>query len=187
MPPPGRTYTLGPIALPGNLFEIPNAWWSVYVDDDWGSLGGTRIDGQVEGFRWTLSDFIMPGRFMDGRLDLDFSRYIFGRRVVDLTMDIVLDPSSSGFGIEELAHKKVKDTRFVRLQADGPAFAAPDAAFNPFMRLDLSSKHVADSMIEFGPESNRLDGLALHLRSFEDAASLRDLSIAVQNDVDSFP
>ena len=179
------TKTAG-LSLPA-LNPAANARWSVYVDDAWADLGNSRISGQVYGFTWKLGEFLRPGYYLDNRADLDFSKYEFGRRRVELSLDVVHDPSSSALVQTEEAHKSKGTTRFVRVEIAGPAFAAPDDGLNRFVRLDGAFRHMDGSMEERGGDREGLMSTQLVLQSTYDSVSTQDLQIAVQNDLATFP
>ena len=174
------------IALP-DLTEAANARWAVYIDDSWATLGTTRIAGQIYGFTWSLSDFLRPGYYLDNRTDLDFSQYEYGRRRVELTLDVVHDTAATGLVPLEEADKAAGNTRFVRVEVTGPAFASPDNALNHFVRLDGAYKHMDDSMAERGGDRDGNLTTQLVLQSRYDSTSGNDFEAVVQNAVDTFP
>ncbi len=174
------------LSLP-SVNPAANPRWSVYVDDAWADLGSTRISGQVYGFTWKLSEFLRPGYYLDNRADLDFSKYEFGRRRVELSLDVVHDPASSALVQTEEAHKSQGTARFVRVEITGPAFPSPDNALNRFVRLDGAFRHMDGSMEERGGDREGLLSTQLVLQGAYDSVEAQDVRIAVQNDLDSFP
>lgn len=176
----------GGLSLPA-LNPAANALWSVYVDDTWATLGDTRISGQVYGFTWKLSEFLRPGYYLDNRADLDFSKYEFGRRRVELSLDVVHDPASSALVQTEEAHKAAGTPRFVRVEITGPAFASPDGNLNRFVRLDGAFTHMDGSMEERGGDREGLMSTQLSLQGIYDSTAAADFQVAVQNSLATFP
>jgi len=177
----------GAIALPTRT-HAANGKWSIYVDDTWANLGTAQISAQVHGFTWSLEGHVAPERFLDGRVDLDFSGYIpLIGRVVDLSLDVTINPDATGFIQEEIVHRDAGDLRFVEVAMTGAAFVAPDAAFNHFVKLDGAYFHAPDSMSEFGADRNGMMTANMHLLSAYDATGANDIQVQVQNTLATFP
>ncbi len=169
------------------LTQAANPRWAVYIDGTWAGLGTTKISGQVYGFTWKFSDFLRSGYYLDNRADLDFSAYEFGRRRVELSLDVVHDPNSSALVQTEEANKSNGTTRFVRVEITGAAFNAPDTGLSRFIRLDGAFKHMDGSMEERGGDRDGNLTTQLVFQSTYDSTQAQDVAVAVQNNLTSFP
>ena len=105
----------------------------------------------------------------------------------DLTVDVVVDPASTGFVTLEEADKAAQTKRFVRMLLQGAAFAAPDAAFNFEVAVDGSYQHAPDSMQERGADRDGNLITRLHLQTVLDTVSSQDVRFLVQNLLGTFP
>lgn len=163
---------------------VNNALWGFYVDDSWANLGNTQITGEVRGFTWALSGHIRPEYYLDGRSDLDFSKSGIGRRMVDLTVDIVVNPSAAGLIATEAADKTASTLRFISLLNTGPAISGG----NPYsITLNGAYYHAADSMQERGSDADGNPIVRMHLRSAYDPTATKDLEVLVNNILTAFP
>lgn len=174
------------ISLPTVSYS-PNARWGIYIDSAWAGLGGTQITGQIMGFQWTFDGFLRPVYRLDNRSALDFARYEFKPRNVDLTLDTMLDAASGGLVPTEDSLKTAGTKRFVRVELTGDAFVAPDTGLNRFVRLDGCYVHAEDSMQERGGENEGNVTNRLHLTGFYDSTQAQDVEVVVQNNLASFP
>lgn len=174
------------IALPATSYA-GNLAWKAYIDSAWSGLGGTQILGQIYGFGVGVATGIRGEFYNDGRASLDFSQYEFGQRVVDLTLEVAIDPSSGAFLDAEEAAKKAGTRRFVRLELLGAAFGSPDAAFNRMIRLDGAFVHAEDSLVERGSDRDGVATVTAHLISTYDPTEAQDFEISVQNALTAFP
>ena len=176
------------IALPAPKYA-GNLRWSVYIDDSWANLGAAQKTGQIYGFSWTLSELLYPQYYLDGRTADDFSNYQFRPKLVDLTIDVAVDPASGGLitDAKEPTDKRAGTKRFVRIEIVGDAFDAPDNGLNRLVRLDGSYTHAPDSMQNRGGDRDGTAITQIHLQNFYDAVQAEDLSVEVQNTLVSFP
>jgi hypothetical protein len=171
------------IALP-TIKNVVNSLWAYYVDDSWGSFGGTQITGEVMGFSWKLTDHIRPEWFLDGRSELDFTKSGIGRRVADLTVDIVVNPAAAGLVGTEAADKSAGTLRFISLENTGPAISGGG---NYKIKIRGAYYHLSDSLQDRGSDTDGNPVVRMHLQSAYDSTSTKDLEITVNNILASFP
>ena len=177
------------ISLPV-LTYAPDLRWTVDIDNDWASLGTTQIAGQVLGFTWRWSDFLFPRYTLDGRTTNDFNALAFrGSRVADLTLNVLVNPSTIGLVNVEEANKEANPpvARAIRLELNGPAFASPDAALNRFIRIDGFYDHAEDSVEEHGSDDEGNLTATLHFRSTHEVTKAQDVQVLVQNNLATWP
>ena len=177
------TKTTG-IAIPALEYAAGLAW-SFDMNDTWATLGDTQVSGHVYGFDWRFSDFIAPAYYLDGRATLDFSRHEYKPRMVDLTLDLVLDAKDATFTRLEIADKLASTLRFARLTLTGAtlATAAPYKIV-----LDGAYYHAADSLQEIhGGDRDGQTTMRMHLMSAYDKTAAKDVEVVVVNDVATFP
>ena len=156
---------------------------SVYVDDSWANLGNTQISNQIYGARAAYTTGITMQFYLDGRADLDFTQYVFDKRSLDLTMDVEVDPSASGFVILEKADKDAGTMRFVRVEIIGAALGGS----NYTVRIDGAYYHAPDSMVERGSDRDGHNQVSVHLMSAHDSSQDQDVAFVVINALTSFP
>jgi hypothetical protein len=181
------TYTSG-ISLPGMANEFAsNLRWSAHMDDTWSAIGGTNIGGQVYGFTWGQSAYVMPQYYLDGRDTLDFSGVEPQTRTTDVAIECTYDTGASNFAETEMAKKDSGTIRFLELRIAGAVFGTPDAALNRFIKLRGCFVHADDSMEELGADRDGNSVLSMHLVSQYDPTGGIDVDYLVQNNVASFP
>ena len=175
------------LALP-TLTRGGNLRWKIYIDDTWAGLGTTQITGEIYGFTWTLSELLFPQYYQDGRTDDDFSTYEYKPNLVDLALDVAVEPNA-GIMIDanEPTDKRAGTKRFIRVEITGDAFVTPDNGLNRFVRLDGSYAHAPDSLQVRGGERDGAAIVRLHLQNLYDATQGDDISVAVQNNLTAFP
>ena len=175
------------LAVPTTLERVPVGLWTLFNDTTWGGLGGTQITEQISNIKITWGDFIRPERYHDGRADLDFSKYEYSAgRLLDVTFDVISDPNS-GFLPDERVKKSAGDLVFVRLEALGSAFAAPDGAFTRQIRFDGCFVHASDSLQARGADRDGLEMTSCHLISTYDPTQAQDVEVTVQTLLSAFP
>jgi hypothetical protein len=175
------------LALPATSYA-GNLRWKVYIDDTWAGLGGSQVSGQIYGFTWALSELLFPQYYLDGNAGDDFSGYEYKPKLVDLAMDIAIEPNA-GILIEanEPTDKRAGTKRFIRIEITGDAFDSPDDGLNRFVQLDGCYTHAPDSIQERGGERDGAAITRLHLQNFYDATQGDDITVAVQNVLTAFP
>lgn len=72
------------------VVESPAALLKVYIDDAWGSLGGTLISSQVISAQCEFITGLIPFHTKDGRTDLDFTMYKVNQPAVNLTLTMLV-------------------------------------------------------------------------------------------------
>ncbi len=179
------TMTAG-VALP-TLTHAVIPRWHAYADNSWAALGTTQIVGQIYGLTVTWTTGIRPAYYLDGRADLDFSKYEFSKRMVDVTLEVIHGAAATDFVEAEQVHKDSQAKRFLQLQLNGPAFADPDGALNRFIRLKGCFVHAPDSMDSRGSDRDGSVSTTVHLRSYYDSTAAQDVEMAVQNNLATFP
>jgi hypothetical protein len=167
------------VALPDDLHFVPSARTSLYIDESWSGLGGSQIVGQVYNIDYTFSGYLRPGYYLDGRATPDLTCHDFGPRMADLKFDMVLDPTMAY--ADEAAAKVARDLRFVRVQIDGPDFAAPDDALAHFFKIDGAYYHAPDSLAERGRDRDGHAIVSVHLLSAYDDTAGNDIQFILQN------
>jgi hypothetical protein len=181
------TYTSG-ISLPGMANEFAaNLKWTAHMDDTWSAIGGSNINGQVYGFTWGQSAYVMPQYYLDGRETLDFSGVEPQTRSADVTIQCTYDTGASNFAETEMAKKDSGTIRFLELRIQGASFSAPDAALNRFIKLRGCFVHADDSMQDLGTDRDGNSVISMHLLSQYDPTGGIDCDYLVQNNVASFP
>ena len=185
-----RTTTLGTktasVALPTVTYASSNRW-AVYIDGTWANLGATQITGQIHSITFRFSDFLYPKYTLDNRAGLDFTKYAWKQRIVDVSMEVSVDPNS-GLVPDEDGNKTAGTKRFVRIQLNGDAFASPDNGLSRFLRLDGAYHHAPDSMSERGgADGDGNNVTTMHLVSTYDATQAQDTEIVLQNSLATFP
>jgi len=181
------TYTSG-ISLPGMANEFTaNLKWTAHMDDTWSAIGGSNINGQVYGFTWGQSAYVMPQYYLDGRETLDFSGVEPQTRSADVTIQCTYDTGASNFAETEMAKKDSGTIRFLELRIQGAAFSSPDAALNRFIKLRGCFVHADDSMQDLGTDRDGNSVISMHLLSQYDPTGGIDCDYLVQNNVASFP
>ena len=105
------TKTAG-VSLP-TVTYAPNGRWAVYIDSSWANLGTTQITGQIHSIDFTFGNFLYPKYTLDNRSDLDFTKYAWRQRLVNVTMQVSVDPNS-GLVPDEDGNKSAGTKRFVR-------------------------------------------------------------------------
>ena len=181
------TYTSG-ISLPGMANEFAsNLRWAVAMNDVWADIGNTAISGQVYGFTWGQSAFVMPQYYLQDRSDLDFAGVEPQTRTTDVTIECTYDTGASNFVETEMGKKDSGTIRFLELKLQGAAFGSPDAALNRFIKLRGCFVHADDSMEELGADRDGNSVVSMHLVSQYDPTGGIDVNYLVQNNVASFP
>lgn len=114
-----------------------------FLDTSYAGVGTTPFaTGQLYGFSYKVSNALFGQTYMDGRATLDFSRMETRRIVVDLTLNVVVDPTATAFITVEEAAKLASTMRFIRVKLLGPALGG--SAYE--IDLDLACTHASDSM-----------------------------------------
>lgn len=174
------------IALP-TITHASNARWGIFFDDTWANLGSTQVTGQILGFELTYSDAIRPAWYLDNRADLDFSKYEYGVRKMNLTMTVVHDPDSAKFIQTQEAIKSAGTQVTARIILTGAAFGAPDGSIFQSVGIDMAGYHADDSMQERGADQDGNIITTVHIESAYEAAQPQDIEVTVQNILTSFP
>lgn len=172
-----------PGAVPA-LIYAPAIRGQAFLDATWAGLGTTPLGtGQLYGFSYKVSNAIFPQKYMDGRATLDFSREETRRIVVDLTLDVVSDPTATAFVQVEEAAKLAATMRFIRVKLLGPALGG--SAYE--VDVDLACTHASDSMVErFSDRDGNLVTKA-HLTAQYDLTSTNSVQARVINAATAFP
>jgi len=173
--------TLTSLGLPSNEY-IGNLRWALYMDDSWANLGNTQITGQVYGFDWGLQTGLTAEYFLDNRSALDFSAYKYDKRMVDLAVEIAVDPATGGLALDEATDKTSRSKRFVRLEITGAVVGGGVYT----VRLDGCYYHADDSLQDRGGDRDGNQIVNLHLESAYDSVSAKDIEVVVINDLASF-
>lgn len=179
------TYTSG-IALPAVAFAA-NLRWQMTLDTTWANVGNTTISGQVYGFTWGQSAFVMPQYYLQNRDALDFAGVEPQTRTTDLVIQATFDTGGSNLYETEIAAKALGSKRFIELKLQGDAFGAPDASLNHEIKLRGSFVHADDSMQDLGADRDGNSVVSLHLVSQYDPTGAVDVNYLVQNKLTSFP
>jgi hypothetical protein len=181
------TYTSG-ISLPTmtNAFAS-NLRWNVTMDDLWANIANTNISGQVYGFTWSQSAFVMPQYYLQARADLDFAGVEAQTRTTDVTILTTYNTGASDFAETEMGKKDSGTKRFLELKLQGASMASPDAAYNYTIALRGSFVHADDSMEEIGADRDGNSILSMHLVSQYDSTGGIDVNYLVTNTLTSFP
>jgi hypothetical protein len=179
------TYTSG-IALPAVVFAS-NLRWNVTMDDLWADIANTNIAGQVYGFTWSQSGFVMPQYYLQARADLDFAGVEPQTRTTDVTILCTFDTGASNFYETELAKKASGTKRFLELKLQGASMSSPDAAYNYTLALRGSFVHADDSMQDLGADREGNSVVSMHLLSQYDSTGGVDVNYLVTNTLTSFP
>ena len=181
------TYTSG-IALPTMTKAFAsNLRWAVTIDDTWANVGNTTKSGQVYGFTWSQSAFVMPQYYLQNRDDHDFANVEPQTRTVTLSMELTLDTGGSNVYETELAKKASGSLRFIECVLQGQAFAAPDASFAREVSLRGSFVHADDSLAELGSDRDGNSVVSMNLVSQYDPTGAVDVNYLIQNNLTSFP
>ena len=181
------TYTSG-ISLPGMANEFAaNLRWQCTMDDTWANIGSTNIGGQVYGFTWGASAYVMPQYYLDGRDTLDFSGVEPQTRTIDVSMESAYDTGASNFVETEMGKKDSGTMRFLELRLTGASFSSPDNALSRYIKLRGCFVHADDSMEELGADRDGSSVVSMHLLSQYDPTGGIDADYLVSNNVASFP
>ena len=148
-------------ALPSGLQTLLGELSTVYIDDAWGSLGGTQITAKILGWSWEFTTGLTPFRAADGRTDLDFSGVWLDPTKVGATLEItaVMDSLFTA----EKAKAEAAALRAIRIQVDGD-----DATRQ--LQLDGLYKYTGGSIFEVGEREGQ-DIVTLSLRQATDATN----------------
>jgi hypothetical protein len=150
--------------IPGNV--------NIYADSTYGNIGTTKLTRVFE------ADFNIASR-MGPIWVLDRSQTSFAATVEtppDVTMRLKV--ASNGQGMAFLETMRASETVFLRIEVEGPAMPAPDAAQNYLFVLDMAAK------IESPDSFDAMDGamsVDWTFRAVDDADFGGAFSIAVQN------
>ena len=137
----------------------------VYIDANWGAIGGTQITGQILNWEIGWNTGYAPLFTTDGRADLDFTTAALSSENTYLTVRItMLVKTASGgqFAIEQAA-AEANTLRAVRVQCDG---AAGEQA-----QFDMILKHNLGSLFKIG-EFEGQDIVEMELVETSDATNL---------------
>lgn len=101
--------------------HIPSHLLTAFIDDDWASLGGSQVLGQMLNGSWKIVTGLKPYSAADGRTDLDFSSHEFDPNIRLHTLNFRLLVKNSGqYSTERTAAEETPPTvRAVRLRAAG--------------------------------------------------------------------
>jgi hypothetical protein len=72
-----------------NREPVVSNLWKVYFDNTWAGLGGTQKSTLVRSARLTINTGLTPDYTLDGRANLDYTRYNWGN--LTGTLDIVME------------------------------------------------------------------------------------------------
>lgn len=155
-----------------------------FLDTTFAGLGTTAFaTGQLYGFSYKVSNALFPQYYMDGRSTLDFSRMETRRIVVDLTLNVVVDPTTTAFITVEEAAKLASTMRFIRVKLLGPVLSA--SAYE--VSVDLACTHASDSMTSrFSDRDGNLVTTA-HLTAQYDTVSTSSPQVKIVTNTSSFP
>lgn len=104
------------IALPAHeICVVPKT--SIFIDDDWASLGGTQIEGQILSGTIRFGSGAAPLWTADGRADLDFGAvaYASGRTTLEVELTMLMGAQYA----TEKAAAEALTLRAMRVQIDG--------------------------------------------------------------------
>lgn len=185
-----RTTTLGTktadVSLPTVTYGASGRM-EVYIDSSWANLGTTQITGQVHSITFTFSNFLYPKYTLEERSGLDFAKYAWRQRLINVSMEVSVDPNS-GLVPDEDGNKTAGTKRFVRIQHNGGAFDSPDNGLARYIRIDGAFHHSADSMSERGGADGDGNNITtMHLGSTYDSTQGQDIEISIQTALATFP
>ena len=165
-----------------------NISWGFTDDSSWANLGDTALLGTVNSFEATWRDFVSPKYSLDGRADKDFSSInLIGRRVLDITAQVVIDPASSSFWRTHLAAKEAGTKRFLRGTLTGDVIeTVATVDLHNFFYFEGAFVHASDSLTSYGTDEDGEAVVDVHLMSIADGTN-GDVQFAVQNGLASFP
>jgi hypothetical protein len=134
------------LTLPDFLIA-PSSLMEIWLDDEWGDLGDTRLANQVIGWSLDFPTGFYPLMSLDGRTDLDFTTHKMDPEQVtlDLKMTVLCDPT---FYAAEQAAAAAGDIRAVRA-------SITDAANDRLLRFDMLVRHTKPSLFKIGEDSGQ--------------------------------
>jgi len=172
-----------PGAVPA-LVYAPAIRGQGFLDATFAGIGVTPLGlGQLYGFSYKVSNALFPQVYLDGRSTLDFSVMETRRIQIDLTLNVVSDPTSTSFVQVEEAAKLAGTKRFIRIKMLGPTLGG--SAYE--VDLDGAFVHASDSMrTRLGDRDGNLVTTA-HLMGRYDPTSTNGPQTRVTNAATAFP
>lgn len=125
------------------VVEAPAALLKVYIDDTWGTLGGTLISDQVISANLEFITGLIPFYTKEGRTDLDFTQYKVNQPAVNLTLTMLVGAQFD----TEATKARGQLVRNVRL------ITTVDA--NNIVQIDTQVKLSDDDIFEVGDQDGQ--------------------------------
>lgn len=147
---------------------------SVYLDTSWSGIGGTQLSGTVRSCKLDVSTGLAPDYKLDGRADLDFTKYKVGPLTAKLSMVLELDAS----GATQIASYRSNSGLFIRLKQLGDTVVAAQR----MVQVDGSYRFVSPPQI--APDGDQTL-VTLDLESYYDVTGTKALEFAVLNGLTS--
>lgn len=135
------TFT-GALSFP-TITESPAALSKVYIDDAWGSLGGTLISDQIVSWRLEFLTGLIPFFTKEGRTDLDFTSYKVNQPAVNLTLTALVGAQFD----TEATKARAQSLRSIRILTTVSASA--------ILELDANVKYDGDDIFEVGDQDGQ--------------------------------
>lgn len=146
------------LSLPDPQLGV-SALSKVYVDDAWGSVGGTLLSEQVIGWEFMRKNGAMPLLTAEGRTGLDFTKHIYNANEsqVSLKLRCLVDPTTYA---DENGHAAAGDTRAIQVLVTGSG--SRSLKINALMRHvkpfyakvdEVNGQDVVDYELEEAPDT----------------------------------
>lgn len=151
----------------------PMPLMTLFIDDDWASLGGTQVTAQVLGFTVRINTGYKPLWTADGRADLDYTTHVVdaNERSIEATITALLGAHYA----TERAAAEAGTLRAVRLAIAGSS--------DRELTLDFLAKHERPELFEFGEQDGQ-HMVTLTLQESTDGTNL--FSANLTNNVSSY-
>jgi hypothetical protein len=150
----------GALNLPTTELGV-SALSRVYVDDVWGSLGGSLLAEQVIGWEFTHKTGAMPLMTAEGRTSLDFTKHQIDAKNVTLglKLTVLLDPTTYA---TESAKAAAADPRAVRILLDGSG--------GRVLKLDGLFQYTKPALFKIGSQDGQ-DIVDIELEEYTDGTN----------------
>jgi hypothetical protein len=151
----------------------PTPLTTLFIDDDWASLGGTQVSAQILGFTVRFNTGYKPIWTLDGRTDLDYTTYVVdaSERSIEATITCLL---GSHYATERAA-AEAGTLRAVRLAVSGSG--------DRELEIDFLAKHERPELFEFGEQEGQ-HVVTLSLQESTDGTNLA--RFVLTNNVSAF-
>lgn len=127
---------------------VKGALWKLYIDDAFGSLGGTLFTGNLVSGQIIMNGGVRRDYTCEGRSNLDYGKYLFGAATIDINLIL----QYNGTADTEIGKWRSLSTRYVRLRNTGSTLGASnrqitvDAVCEYFDAMKLGTSNGNDTV-----------------------------------------